>query len=348
MKSRRPETPHLPDRQGFTLIELLVVIAIIAVLIALLLPAVQQAREAARRTQCRNNLKQFGVAIHNFHDNYQVFPHAGVDDDTHNYSWGAMILPYMDQANIYDKLQQSGVIFNVRGINNNTLSGFPAGATPPPSSVTNVVDRPYWQHTTPTHGQNAPQQILPAYQCPSDPRFPRASNNLARSSYCGNIGQAPTSVGRTFACANFKGRFQTGVITYANDNNLNWPVGIRDITDGTSDTFAIGEIAYPEPNNDRNFGTWVGSWNTGSCTTSHAGSAIRIVDIGFPINRRPNVPYVVNAVGDLSRLSFGSYHVGGAHFLLCDGSVKFVSENINVVLYTSLGTRRGKEVIQNF
>lgn len=97
-------------RRGFTLIELLVVIAIIAILIALLLPAVQQAREAARRTQCKNNLKQMGLALHNYHDNYQFFPNGNVASSAGGWglSWYARILPFVDQAPLYNQLTFSG------------------------------------------------------------------------------------------------------------------------------------------------------------------------------------------------------------------------------------------------
>jgi len=108
-------------RRAFTLIELLVVIAIIAILVALLLPAVQQAREAARRTQCRNHLKQFGLAFHNYHDSHQTFPPGYIyraDDSTsppHNaagFSWGAMLLPYLDQANVYEQFDWNLPVFD--------------------------------------------------------------------------------------------------------------------------------------------------------------------------------------------------------------------------------------------
>lgn len=365
MKSSRRSTRGPSSRGGFTLIELLVVIAIIAILIALLLPAVQQAREAARRTQCRNNLKQFGVAFHNFHDVNGVFPHCGMDDDTGAYSWGAMILPFIDQGPMYDALVQSKVIFNPKGADNHIISG---GALTGPwqatigaantTSGTALVDTPQapgvptaaapWLAVDITHGKNAPQTILPAFSCPSDARLPRNSANLARSSYVASMGSSPTSTGSTFACAAFKGSMQTGVITYANDNYRNWPVGTRDVVDGTSNTFMVGEANAPEANNDRAFGVWTGGRTSRSCLTSEVGSFARFADVGYPINLKPNVPYVVNAAGDLSRLSFGSFHTGGAHFVLADGAVKFVNENINSNLYRAIGTRNGKEPVSNF
>jgi type II secretory pathway pseudopilin PulG len=349
------------------LIELLVVIAIIAVLIALLLPAVQQAREAARRTQCKNNLKQIGVAFHNFHDVHGVFPHCGMDDDTGAYSWGPMILPYMDQGPMYDALVASKVIFNPKGEDNHKISGGALTGPWYPSSCNNngyytgpaLVDTPQappatpaactpWMAVAATHGGNAPQQILTAFNCPSDARLPRNNANLAKSSYVASIGQAPTSLGSNFNCAVFKGSMQTGVITYANDNYRNWPASTRDVLDGTSNTFMVGEANAPEANNDRAFGVWVGGRTARSCLTSEIGSFARFADVGYPINKKCNIPYTVNAAGDLCRLSFGSFHVGGAHFVLADGAVKFVNENINAVLYTSLGTKRGKEPVSNF
>ncbi|MBI5758052.1 MAG: DUF1559 domain-containing protein [Planctomycetales bacterium] len=346
----KPEVRCRADRSGFTLIELLVVIAIIAILIALLLPAVQQAREAARRTQCRNNLKQIGVAMHNFHDINGVFPHAGLDDDTRNYSWGPLILPYMDQQTIYDALQRSGVIFNTKGIDNNTLSGFQPGATPVPSTITNVVDQAYWRHVVNTHGDNAPQKILAGFVCPSDVRLPKNNNQLARSSYVASIGQAPDTVvpSSTWACAVFKGRLQTGVITYSNDNNLNWPNGTRDVLDGTSNTFMAGEGNWPEANNSNNFSVWTGGRTNGSCVTNSAGAAVRFADVAFPINLKAGIAGNTANGTDRAELAFGSYHVGGAHFVMADGAVKFVNENIDLFLYKAIGTRRGKEPINNF
>ncbi|MBI5758054.1 MAG: DUF1559 domain-containing protein, partial [Planctomycetales bacterium] len=246
------------ERSGFTLIELLVVIAIIAVLIALLLPAVQQAREAARRTQCRNNLKQIGLAMHNFHDTNAVFPLAAVDDDTRQYGWAAMLLPHMDQANTYDALVGSKVVFNTKGIDNNMMSG---GNLPPaPSAVTNPVDIASWPTINNTHGNSAPQKTIPAFICPSDVRLPRSNNNLAKSNYCGSLGQGPFSptILPTWNCGNPRGNIQTGVIVYSNDNLRNWPIATRDILDGTSNTFMVGEANTPEANNDRAFIVWAG------------------------------------------------------------------------------------------
>lgn len=355
------------NRGGFTLIELLVVIAIIAVLIALLLPAVQQAREAARRTQCRNNLKQFGVAFHNFHDVYGVFPHCGMDDDTGAYSWGAMVLPYVDQGTVYDALVGSYIIFNPKGQDNHIITGgklaapwWPGNGAATPYAGPALVDTPQapgvptagapWLAVAATHGNNAPQQVLPTYNCPSDARLPRNSANLAKSSYVACLGSSPFSViaGYAWGCANFKGSQQNGVITYGNDNYRNWPVSTRDILDGTSNTFMLGETNSPVDNTDRDFPVWTGGRTSRSCSTSEVGSFGRFMDTGYQINKIPANPYVVNNANDLSRLSFGSFHTGGTHFVMADGAVKFVSENINIGLYRAIGTRNGKEPVTNF
>lgn len=190
--------------RGFTLIELLVVIAIIAILIALLLPAVQQAREAARRTQCKNNLKQFGLALHNYHDTYNNFPrfvqgsiYDGAGDGWRSFSAHAMILPYIDQAPLYNQIN-----FNLNACCDN------GGA---PSNNDGLLNN----------------KKLPAFLCPSDspPSNMGAPNNYA-------VCMGPN----TGFDADINGGQQNGMF-----NRHQW-VGMRDIKDGTSNTIAVSEI----------------------------------------------------------------------------------------------------------
>jgi len=196
--------------RGFTLIELLVVIAIIAILIALLLPAVQQAREAARRTQCRNNLKQIGLAMHNYHDVHLIFPfgyqtanYLGNTDSTRDsfIGWGTMILPYLDQAPLYNFIDSNG------GFD----GGEPAGST-----------RWYQITALNTNGQGG-KVILNAFICPSDRSGglnSRLSGSMGKSNYKGCC-EADDSV----------------FFTNATETR------IRSITDGTSNTLMVGEAS---------------------------------------------------------------------------------------------------------
>ena len=188
-------------RTAFTLIELLVVIAIIAILIALLLPAVQQAREAARRTQCKNNLKQLGIALHNYHDVHKMFPPHMIYSATPGlsrwWSWNVMILPQTDQANIFEKLD-----LNIDGL----------------FAPTCAVNDPYTS------------TVLPMLQCPSDPQSGQVWKNpvidvsLATTNYlaCRGSVRWPTKGNGIFPDVNTCMRF-------------------RDITDGSSNTIMVGE-----------------------------------------------------------------------------------------------------------
>ncbi|MEZ6129635.1 MAG: DUF1559 domain-containing protein [Planctomycetaceae bacterium] len=305
---------------GFTLIELLVVIAIIAILIALLLPAVQQAREAARRTQCKNNMKQIGLAMHNYHDVYNVFPPGYITKTPCNttaqwsacnigelglYSWGAFILPYIDQA----------PLFNLLNVGNVTLDQNLANATT----------------------RQALQQPMPAFQCPSDPGpglsdFASASDrydfhvtdgtteySIARSNYVMVANAWDSTTPPVYAV-------QYGVahgVGYANSR-----IGFRDVTDGTSNTLLVGERAYIYKSSNKVGGANVIGFSASNNVqdASYGRKGNGLAAIGLTYNG-------INAVvgGEHDVRGFSSNHVGGCHFVLCDGSVHFVSENIDYV-----------------
>ena len=291
-------------RRGFTLIELLVVIAIIAILIALLLPAVQQAREAARRSTCKNNLKQIGLALHNYHETHNVFPSGwigvepGVGPNVEfgsGWGWGTMSLPFMDQANLYTQLN-----FDL-DINN---AGQPAG----------LID-----------------QVLPAFRCPSDPApnmfvLPEEAGlsmdlaTLALANYIGVFGSdeldSCESVPAGTACKS------TGPF-YHNSNTR-----FRDITDGLSQTIIVGERKSDESQSPKWYSTWVGAVPEGAETFARVLGATDHV---------PN--YKLSHFDD-----FSSHHVGGAQFVFGDGRVRFVSENIDIGVYRSLSSIKGGEV----
>ena len=316
-------------KSGFTLIELLVVIAIIAVLIALLLPAVQQAREAARRSQCKNNLKQLGLALHNYHDTYNKFPSGfvtnawpspasnAVTTELSCWSWGAMILPYIDQAPMYNLIQPGTISLAA----NLAAGGAQATAL-----------------TTP----------LPGFMCPSDtgPSLNDFSRSYANASIAnqqndfGTYDRRATSNGTdriAIAKSNYVGVADSGDsgtpawlptlygpplgLFSANSGN-----GIRNMTDGTSNTLIVGERAFRYEGLTAGAGNALGFGMTsdnGSFVGAYSRSALSIYGIPYWGNNQS----VTNA--NHQTRGFSSTHVGGVHFLMGDGAVRFISDNID-------------------
>jgi len=301
-------------RRGFTLIELLVVIAIIAVLVALLLPAVQQAREAARRTQCKNNLKQIGLAMHNYHEQFSCFPpgYISINSTTHLMSatdgtsgagWGVMLLPQIDQGSLFNKLNLN-------------------------LPITDPVNTPLI--VTP----------LSAYTCPTD-TSPARTFTIAEESN-------PSNVLATLATSNYAGAFGTVSLDDCENAPGTAPVAsngqclgngavfhnsrtlLRDFTDGTSSTILAGERkTRPELN-------WWTTWAGMVAGGQETGQRV----LGC-MDHTPNHP--ATHFDD-----FSSHHVGGTQFVMADGHVRFVSENIDARLYQALGTRQGGEVVGEF
>jgi prepilin-type processing-associated H-X9-DG protein len=290
------------------------------------LPAVQQAREAARRTECKNKLKQIGLALHNFHDTYGNFPPGQINDDADTYSWRAYILPQIEQNTIYDKLTAAGVWWYQNGGSN---VNFSTGAT----NVNNdTIDSAHFKTTV---GSAFSKTVVKAYICPSDPLSETDDDGWGKANYNGSSG-VPAVLSQVFGCAQLKGNEQNGILLYANDNNMTWVTSIRDITDGTSNTIMAGETSVnrdnkPGDNNDPSFPTWAGGNNDGSCGGfDSGGNALCLTHTNFYINRR---------TGTEGQASFSSSHPGGAQFLMGDGSVAFLTENINTTTYMRLGGR---------
>lgn len=273
--------------KGFTLIELLVVIAIIAVLVALLLPAVQQAREAARRVSCKNNLKQIGLAFHNYHDIHQSFPpglirrvNLAQRELEHGWGWQAYILPQIDQAPLYAEI-------NPRG---EPLPPVSTVATDPGYLLDSVID-----------GYLCPSSTLPGVNSERD--------GYGGSSYIGVSGHFAnvlTSPDTTYGLR--------GVLIPRDC------IRIGDIIDGTTNTLAVGERAYiwNDPN-PPHAGIWPGARG------QESGDALATISHDTRINLSTA----------FSQNGFSSRHVGGAQFLLCDGSVRFISENIDSIDFDS-------------
>jgi prepilin-type N-terminal cleavage/methylation domain-containing protein/prepilin-type processing-associated H-X9-DG protein len=336
-------------RQAFTLVELLVVIAIIGILIALLLPAVQAAREAARRSQCSNNLKQLGLGLHNFHDVYGHFPVGQPDDDNDNYGWGAYLLPFVEQKPLYDQLVAggAGLVYNKGGNNIEVHGAIQAvtGSPTLPSPITSNCDSyNWWDQVGNNHGNSAAKTVLNGYICPSD-TLPRTDNNgYGKSNYCCCLGDETPWVnyalnnGGTSWTEPNGNMGQNGMFRLAQSNDWHYVTRFSDLRDGSSNVLAIGEVSatanVSESITDRVFPIWAGGNNDwgGQWRIS---SWARLTGAWTFINNRA----VNNLLNNLSPsdFSYGSRHPGGAQFLLGDGSVRFLSETIDTTLYGRLG-----------
>lgn len=359
---RRNSLTSATPRAGFTLIELLVVIAIIAVLVALLLPAVQQAREAARRSQCKNNLKQFGVALNAFEETYGNYPLGMTDDDAKNLGWGTLILPYVDQLPLYESIVNAGFIPFHRGgrplINPNTGAALVSGGAPAvgvDGTLSAVLQ---------TNGgsvANLLKVTIASYICPSDVLPEKDNDGYGKSNYCGNAGSyAGSAAGDWTVCASGNLRAQqNGILLYMNENVNSSIVKTRDVTDGTSNTIAIGEVSESANvtktvTNTGSFPLWAGGNNNGGCNGFRTGgSHLRLcgaTQLGNNFYTGPVFPINSTSTGaapNVSDASFGSKHIGGAQFLFADGAVRFLSENIAVNTYADLGGRNEGNVVND-
>lgn len=292
------------NNRGFTLIELLVVIAVIAILLALLLPAVQMVREAARKAQCSNNLKQIGLALQNYEGHHRMYPPSTTSQidfgvwstnptQYHLHSWASFLLPHLDQAALYNQIN-----FNVSSV-----------------AVPNL---------------KIAEWKLSAYRCPSfsgsdfsqSPQYTALSPRLAIRNYAA---MGATTVGNLW-------QRPDGVI---------FPRGstrVDDIADGTSNTLLVAETREP------NAAVWIDGGTA-------AVVALRYVESNAPsyagneisINYKPY--FESNGQGIDSQFGPSSMHSGGAIHLFADGSVRYLSEQMNVNVYISVSTRDGKEPV---
>ncbi|HEY0985004.1 DUF1559 family PulG-like putative transporter [Schlesneria sp.] len=321
-------------RRAFTLIELLVVIAVISVLMGLLLPAVQQAREAARRMDCRNHLKQIGIALHNYHDIYSMFPKAGFAAGfsssaqlknvnlirTRTISWGVAILPCLDQAALFNEWDMNRF----------------------------YLEPENW---------SVAEEVLPVYLCPSsrtsDRRKLQGDNanfpgiRFGRSDYGANYGErAIRCFGEPVGCQaqnnygsnSYDSRGPFTVVSTGYQNN----VSSRDVIDGLTQTIFVGEA--PEALH----GIWAGHKN--------------FFDQSAPINARYSLSsqtkwqscVTTASSSTLGRIGcdfgqeFHSYHIGGANFLLGDGSARFISETIDLKVFAALLSYKGEEIVGDY
>ena len=309
------------QRYGFTLVELLVVIAIIAILIALLLPAVQAAREAARRSQCSNNLKQIALSVHGYHDVFDGFPPGGITAgpccSTRSYStWAISILPYLEALNLFDQYDQNA--FNEDPV-------------------------------------NAPvrESRLATYVCPSDLETDQlevpesldmmggSTIHYARGSYRGCSGRGDGAAGAWWDVVqswqegeNFPLPATWRGVFYSVGYGKFGPVRFASITDGTSQSLLLGEHATTDPPGRRTF--WARSFGAWNKSTGVADSRTIVGDYQTCLD--------LGASWECKR-GWGSFHPGGLNFALCDGSVRFVSLNVDMNLLADMASIAGGEVI---
>ena len=305
---------------GFILVELLVVIAIIGILIALLLPAVQAAREAARRMGCSNNLKQMGLALHNYASTWEgAFPAAAVGDGDCRHALFSQMLPYLEMHSIYDLLDLDG----------------------------------YTQNVAANHTQK--YEVIPAYVCPSWP-YPamyteaeNAAHGIMTTMAAGAI-TLYQGVGGAFPA---EGPYGESVVGNWPKNGMFVPYvwrNIDEVNDGLSNTMAMGEFSYL----DKYEGVFVEPpgliriWIAGSYSfmRDYGGTKDNVALMSSKVVANPinaNINRTVDGV-EFNHLPFTSFHPGGANFMMGDGSVSFLNEDMEFVLYQELATANRGEV----
>lgn len=310
---------------AFTLVELLVVIAIIGILIALLLPAVQAAREAARRSQCSNNLKQIGLAMHNYHDTLKSFPSGMIngrsltDVTATGWAWGALLLPFAEQGSLHDKL----VVKHRVDETNATMLGLL-------------------------------RTVIPGYLCPSDTHSDPSQNDHI-SSMVQITGTSTTAIGLSNYVAVAGSlisldRSSSGIFNHNGMFFSNSSIRMRHIVDGTSNTCMVTERdSNKSKTGDGNHmgGNWAATTSPPGVDSENWNHTNYDAYQTLVCFRATYGSLNGTGVRD-DRRAPASRHPGGLHFLLADGSVRFISETLDVQTYYNLGSRNDGEVLGEF
>jgi prepilin-type N-terminal cleavage/methylation domain-containing protein/prepilin-type processing-associated H-X9-DG protein len=318
---------HLRSRKAFTLIELLVVIAIISVLIGLLMPAVQKIRETAHRLQCQNNLKQFTIACHSYHNDQGVFPPGGhfLPEDGSDWSsdkgtWLVYVLPYMEQEGLYLSLPN--------------------------------LDIPHFDTIGAAQSSGLLPQVFSNFRCPSD----LALKGLPYCNYDGSMGpQCTDDKCGSMPWQPYCNMPAWGYVTSVDDGygldpsgvrgmfgRMGCPVSFSDVVDGTTNTLLLGE-SLPSTNSHQYYTAWYTVYGTQILST--------IIPINYPVSETDQSWCGSTQAGPAysfwnNNVSWGfrSRHPGGANFSLVDGSVRFLRDSINYQLYQALGCRNDGQV----
>jgi len=297
-------------KRGFTLVELLVVIAIIGILIALLLPAVQAAREAARRMSCSNHLRQLGIATHNYHDVHNALP-IGAFSCCWG-TWKVALLPYLEQKPLYDKYNHTKFV-----------NGYRYGDTVNQPVTTAFID---------------------AYECPSD-TAQTTPGSVRSANYAVNYGNTHYRQS-DYQGAKFRGApFTTTSSTTPTKTSS---FRLRDITDGLSNTLIFGEGIQGQNGDLRGYSWWADASGFETYLAPNSPLPARLPMIDYCKNARPNPPCDAATSDWPTMFAARSRHPGGVQVCLGDGSVRFIAESIEIDTWRALSTTQGGEPLKEF
>jgi hypothetical protein len=312
----------------FTLRSLLAVVTICCVLLALIFPAIQAAREAARRQECMNNLRIISLGLGMYPDVYKHLPPGMTGTDTDQYGWAVYGVPYFEASSLFSDMRKAGMYLQEGGVVKDS------------KRLSANADKLFTElHVTANlkspSGDVFVKLSYRPFLCPSNSLPSHDSDGYDASHYCGNAGNAFADYG----CGAFPGKLQNGCLPFANDNTWTEVVKLDDITDGAENTILVGEVGVSQDvsatkTNHGCFPIWAGGNNDGGCSAWNMGSCLRLADREFPPNLRR---------GRESNLSFGSGHRGGAQFAMADASVRWIENDIDLDVWRQLGSRNDGE-----